>query len=336
MADNNLYMQLLQKSQEAFIMAIEIYNKPTLKYRVEGFAFFICNAWELMLKALILKRDGEKALYYHDKENRTISLRDCVGKIFTNENDPLRKNLECIIDLRNTGTHYITTEYEFIYAPLFQSCVKNYTDKLLQFHDMDITKMVSSHFIQLSVSTLTESPEEIIAKYGDHIGGRFNEYSNKINTMIDTESSTVFAVPIIHYYHITKDRNNPDSSPVHVVGKDMDATNIRIVKQPMDITNSYPFTVKTIIFEVNKRFERLGITSKFNSSTFKDLCQKFNWKQEPRLAYLHVLGNQAQYTYSQQVIDLIVMEFTKDSEFGNKIHAEMEARRKEAKKNKKN
>ncbi|WP_367276185.1 DUF3644 domain-containing protein, partial [uncultured Selenomonas sp.] len=41
-----LTQKLLEKSQEAFIVAIELYNKPTIRYRVEGFSFFICNAWE--------------------------------------------------------------------------------------------------------------------------------------------------------------------------------------------------------------------------------------------------------------------------------------------------
>lgn len=29
--------QLLNKSKEAFILAVEIYNKPTIRYKVEGF-----------------------------------------------------------------------------------------------------------------------------------------------------------------------------------------------------------------------------------------------------------------------------------------------------------
>ena len=37
--ENSLIFKLLEKSQEAFILAIEIYNKPTIKYRVEGFSF---------------------------------------------------------------------------------------------------------------------------------------------------------------------------------------------------------------------------------------------------------------------------------------------------------
>lgn len=55
----DLTEKLLDKSKEAFTMAIEIYNKPTIKYRIEGFSFFICNAWELMLKAYMIKAKGE-------------------------------------------------------------------------------------------------------------------------------------------------------------------------------------------------------------------------------------------------------------------------------------
>lgn len=36
--------RLLNKAKEAFVMAIELYNKPTIRYRVEGFSMFICNA----------------------------------------------------------------------------------------------------------------------------------------------------------------------------------------------------------------------------------------------------------------------------------------------------
>lgn len=64
--DDNLVQQLRQKSREAFVMSLEVFNKPTLKYRVEGFVFFVCNAWELMLKAEIIKRDDIEAIYYKD------------------------------------------------------------------------------------------------------------------------------------------------------------------------------------------------------------------------------------------------------------------------------
>lgn len=102
MQSTDLSNQLLDKSKEAFTMAIELYNKPTIHYRVEGFAMFICNAWELMLKAHILKVYGEKSIYYKDNPNRTLSLENCIQKVFTNNKDPLRLNLEKIVELRNT------------------------------------------------------------------------------------------------------------------------------------------------------------------------------------------------------------------------------------------
>lgn len=35
----NTSTRLINKSTEAFILGLEIYNKPTIKYRAEGFAF---------------------------------------------------------------------------------------------------------------------------------------------------------------------------------------------------------------------------------------------------------------------------------------------------------
>ena len=64
---SDTYNLLLTKSKEAFILAIEIYNKPTIRYRVEGFSFLICNAWELMLKAYLIKKEGESSIYYNTK-----------------------------------------------------------------------------------------------------------------------------------------------------------------------------------------------------------------------------------------------------------------------------
>lgn len=98
--------KLLEKSKEAFVMAIEIYNKPTIKYRVEGFSFFICNAWELMLKAHLIATQGESSIYYADNQKRTITLEKCLQSVITNEKAPVRRNLAKIIELRNTSTHF--------------------------------------------------------------------------------------------------------------------------------------------------------------------------------------------------------------------------------------
>ena len=145
-------------------MGLEIYNKPTIKYRIEGFSFFICNAWELMLKAYIINEEDEEAIYFKDSDDRTISLENAVEKIFPNKHGALRKNLVQIIELRNTSTHFITEDYEHIYAPLFQACVSNYISKMQEFHQKDISKYIAQNFLTLSVRIDQLNQAEIKAK----------------------------------------------------------------------------------------------------------------------------------------------------------------------------
>lgn len=171
--------KLLDKSKEAFCMAIEIYNKPTIQYRVEGFALFICNAWELMLKAYMIDRFGEESIYYKDNTDRTITLENCVQKVFTNNKDPLRLNLEKIIELRNISTHFITEEYEMVYVPLFQSCVLNFNEKMMAFHNIDMTSIVPQNFLTLSVSMKALNEADIIARYPEEIATKLLNKKNR-------------------------------------------------------------------------------------------------------------------------------------------------------------
>lgn len=48
---------LVDKSVEASLAAIEIYNKPNFTYREEVFAILMLNAWELLLKARVMKEE---------------------------------------------------------------------------------------------------------------------------------------------------------------------------------------------------------------------------------------------------------------------------------------
>lgn len=51
---------LVDNAIDASLSAIEIYNKPNFRYREEAFAILMINAWELLLKARILKENNNK------------------------------------------------------------------------------------------------------------------------------------------------------------------------------------------------------------------------------------------------------------------------------------
>ncbi|WP_234404356.1 DUF3644 domain-containing protein [Listeria grayi] len=184
-------------------MGLEIYNKPTIHYRVEGFSFFICNSWELMLKAKLIKENGEKSIYFKDNPSRTVSLEYCVKEIFTNKHDPLRLNIEKIIELRNVSTHFITEDYEVIYAPLFQSSVFNYMEKMSLFHDVDITEYVTQSFLSLVIKEDDLDPAIIKSKYSPETAEKLLTTKREIE-MIEKENSPAFSIDIRHNFYITK------------------------------------------------------------------------------------------------------------------------------------
>lgn len=305
-----IVQKLINKSKEAFLMAIEIYNKPSIKYRVEGFSFFICNAWELMLKAYMIKKFGESSIYYKDNKSRTISLENCVQQVFTNNKDPLRRNIEHIIDLRNTSTHFITEEYEMIYIPLFQACVFNFIEKIQEFHNVDMTEVIPQNFFTLVVNINAINEEEIRAKYPAEIAKKLISLNETLIPTI-SENNNRFAIRVDHHYYVTKDKNK--ATTIVAVNKDA-STNIKIIKELKDPNDTHKYTCKHCCTAIKKALEKSEININFNSYVFNLFCKYYAIKENEKLCYVTKTFSQPQYSYSQQAIDFIVSEIKKDPE----------------------
>ena len=303
--------KLVDKSIEAFIMGLEIYNKPTIKYRIEGFSFFIVNAWELMLKATLLKR-GE-SIYYSDKPDRTLSVENVIRKIYTDKNTRIRLNLEKIIELRNISTHYITEDYEIKYAPLFQACVLNFVNEIQRFHNIDITKHISQNFLTISARYEPLSNEEIKIKYSPEIAEKLIKQSNEIDVLSAEYNSDKFAINIRQNLYLTKKKGEADFIVSVNSGSD---TKVSIVKDLKDPSDTHKYSFNSVITAVKERLKKknikLGYESGFNQYVLTLVIDFYNIKQNSKYAYKHIIGNQSSYTYSQQFIDFIITEISKN------------------------
>ena len=174
--NNSLISLMLEKSQESFLLAIEVYNKPTIKFRVEGFCFFICNAWEMLFKAHLLN-NGNDIYYKNNKtnQNRTISLSDAMKKVLTNEKDPLRKNLEAVIGIRNMASHLIIPEYATLLNDVFMACTKNYTIKLKTYFGISIDEKIQSDYLTMFIPR-EQSKINIEGKYGKEVFKKYIDF----------------------------------------------------------------------------------------------------------------------------------------------------------------
>lgn len=304
---------LVSKSVEAFILAIEIYNKPTIVYRVEGFSFFICNAWELTLKAEMLKRG--MSIYYQDNPDRTIPLSDVIKKIYTDKRTHVRLNLERILTLRNISTHYINEDYEAKYIPLFQACVLNFINAIQRFHKIDITDYLASNFLTLSTRYEPLTNEEIRLKYSPEVALKLIENANDIEVLSKELDSDNFAINVSQHLYITKSK---DSADFTMRLQKMGEHPVAIVKELKDPSDTHQYTFNNIILAVQKRLERkqinLGYEKGFNAHVLTLVNRFYAAKSNPKYSYCHRIGKQEHFTYSQVYIDFIIEEIKKNPE----------------------
>lgn len=302
--------RLIEKSQEAFLLAIELYNRPTIRYHAEGCCFFLCNAWELMLKAHISKTLGESAVFYPDSD-RSLSLADCVKKVFTNANDPLRRNLEIVIELRNTSTHYVTDEYELFYGPVLQYCVERYDEKLREFHGIEISDRIPENYLALSVRRGSVDIDSIRARYSKEIVEKMLTLGANI-----AAEGTVGAVPYSTELRLTK-KKDADFSVRIASDADAAATILRTLTDPI---NKYKYRTKTAVRFIRAKLAKAGVCvmvngepKEFNNYHFQVFADFYEMKGNESYSYNFALsGEQPSWGYSQQAADIMVQELIKN------------------------
>jgi hypothetical protein len=310
--------RLVSKSIEAFIMGLELYNKPTIKYRIEGFSFFVCNAWELMLKAKLVN-DG-KSIYYENSD-RTLALASVLRKVYTDRRQPLRVNLQKIIDLRNTSTHFVTEDYESIYAPLFQACVFNYIEELARFHDEDITQYIAQNFLTLSASMKHLENSEIGVKYDPETAERLILLKDDVEVTSDTlENTPKFTIPVKHSFYIAKKKDEADL--VVAIDKSANAKvkTLKVLKDPND---THKIGFRNLIVIIADRIIKDKIPFEYSNSQgakktaftqniltlFIDF---YDIKADPNFCFAMEVGKSTHYKYSQPAVDFILEQIKND------------------------
>lgn len=163
----NLINRFLEKSKEAFLLAIEIMNKPTITYRIETYAFLICNAWELLLKGFLVSKGTLKDILYKDNESKTISLEVCLKRTMK-ENDPIRTNLQFIIsNIRDVATHNIIPQHETIFIPILQAAAINFAKYFeIVFNDKSLSNIKIFYWASIYDDV---NYEEVEQQYGVNI-----------------------------------------------------------------------------------------------------------------------------------------------------------------------
>lgn len=318
---------LLEKSQEAFILALEIYNKPTIKYRIEGFCLFFCNAWELLLKSKILEdAKRESAIYYRKRRNRprrSLSSRDCLKKVMPNEKDPVRKNVEDILAIRDAAAHLIVTELETVYSGLFQSGVLNYVDKLQEWFALSFADRISPAMITLVSDIRRIDPILIRKRYGAETLRYVESEMTRLDMAEKEVGSLKYRIPIEYKLVLTRSSRNADIT----LTSGANGKAVGLIEVPRDIERTHPHLQNDIIASVKVRIPQDLV---FNRRDFQAILHSEKIKGDPR--YHYVIRKPVVHRYSEHLVSFIVARIDKDPRYLEGVRKRLARHLKEARK----
>ncbi len=173
---------ILENSRDSVLTAVEIYNKPNTRFRIENYIVLMVIGWTKLFHAYFQATMGEKYFYKEKNgrykivngEKKAWELNECINK-YRNMNTPVQinesivANIRFFIELRNKIEHrfWSGSELDVLLFGECQALLYNYENLLiglfgddysinaclayaLQFSHMRSDKQITSHRSLLS------------------------------------------------------------------------------------------------------------------------------------------------------------------------------------------
>jgi hypothetical protein len=121
----------LDKARDSALLAVEIYNKPAVKFKSGGYITLMVIAWTALFHAMFFRKkikpyyrkkpDGLRPRYIkEDGDYKHWELGECLNQYYLSDSgNPIRKNLEFFIPLRNKIEHRSFPELD---STIFGEC----------------------------------------------------------------------------------------------------------------------------------------------------------------------------------------------------------------------
>lgn len=263
--------------------AVEVYNKPSFAYREETFAILSINAWELLLKAKVLKDAGNdlKALRVYEprktksgkpskklylKRNRagnalSISLPACVTALDRSSNKvpaEVKLNLTALMAIRDNSVHYVTASTVLLWQAqeLASASVKNFVLLARRWFAKDLSQALS---LVLPLAFITGSTElDSVVVSPDE--SRLIKYLQQL-AHADTNANSEFAVAV--RMDVRLEKSSLASASKVQISKDADAVKITMSEQ--DIRDKYPWDYAELCSRLKVRYSDFKQDKRFHA-----------------------------------------------------------------------
>lgn len=314
--------RLVDKSVDAYVLALETINRLSIRYRVEAFCYLICNAWELLLKAKILEDSGKKdAIFYKaqkGKPKRSLSLRDCLEQVIPNQLDPERRNIERIAELRDESVHLVFTGVPRDAICLFQAGVINYHRRLSEWFQVSLTDRV--HVGMMSIVYDMEpqhgdlSDKRLRRELGKDAADYLARYCAEVRQEFEQlKRPAEFSIGVEYRLVLT---DKPGEADI-VLSRGLPGEKVtQIIEVPKDPSKSHPLRQKEVLEQLQAELKDLEI----NQYDMQCVIKAHRIKTRSEFFYQgKVKGSPGQY--SPSYVSWLARQFQNDPEFFEKARS---------------
>jgi len=167
--------ELLLKSKESMLSAVQVFNNPNIQFKSESFIVLSVIAWTYLLHAHYRNNKIEYRYFDQGEKRKSFHTTKCgaykyweLERCLNDKKSPIDKitvsNLKFLIGLRHEIEHQMTTKIDDLLSARFQACCLNYNDYLKKLFPKQegIEKHLS---FSLQFSSLSEKQVDQLVDY---------------------------------------------------------------------------------------------------------------------------------------------------------------------------
>jgi hypothetical protein len=257
---SRLAKALLKKSRDNMLLALELYNRPSLENRLDAFVFCFCIAWEQLLKAILIEQNTEDIIYKGKNKKtgfrQTISLRECLEKVYKPDS-LVRRNIEKITFYRDQAVHLLMPEVQSIMSRVFQSGVLNYSTEFQDFTELPFISPSHSGMISLVGDIRSISNTALNSIYGKMAGGEISALINELTKEAESIDDIQFAIPLNVKLIFAKEDNKGNVIRIAKADEGMEGLRDAIViEKPTERSKTHPYRESNALKEINRKITR--------------------------------------------------------------------------------
>ena len=169
---NSVKLELIKKSREAALSAVQIFNNPNITFKAEAFTVLIIIAWTYLLHAYFRDKGIEYRFFTLKGRRRVFDktkygaykhweLERCLNDAACPIDRDAINNLKFLIGLRHEIEHQMTSRIDDLLSARFQACCLNYNKyiKNLFSNDFGIDQHLS---FSLQFSTISTEQKDLL------------------------------------------------------------------------------------------------------------------------------------------------------------------------------